>query len=119
MRLTNDTGAVWFESGRLGAQVQAVADNAVLPDLRGYRATASQRTGVDRKAAGRRAAYRPLHRARKLTLTGPESGSGWRITYQVTERPKAPVTVTAGGKALNLNQQLAVALRARAGARWF
>jgi len=105
--LTNDTGAVWFESGRLGAQVQAVADNAVLPDLRGT-GNGITATGVDRKAQedARHIAFAP---GAKLTLTGPESGSGWRITYQVTERPKAPVTVTAGGKALNLNQQLAVA----------
>ena len=31
--LTADTGAVWFANGKLGMRVQAVADNALLPDL--------------------------------------------------------------------------------------
>ena len=105
--LTIDTGAVWFASGKLGAQVQAVADNALLPDLRGG-GNGITATGIDRKAQedARRIAFAP---GAKLTLTGPESGSAWRITYQVTARPNAPVTVTAGGKAFDIMQGLAVA----------
>lgn len=105
--LTADTGAVWFANGKLGMQVQAVADNALLPDLRGG-GNGITATGVDRKAQedARRIAFAP---GAKLTLTGPDSAAAWRITYQVTARPKGPVTVTAGGKALDITQGLSVA----------
>ncbi len=105
--LTADSGAVWFAAGRLGAQVQAVADNAVLPDLRGT-GNGITATGVDRKAQedARRIAFAP---GAQITLSGPKSAAGWRIAYQVNERPKAPVTVTAGGKAFNITQALSVA----------
>jgi beta-glucosidase len=98
---------VWFASGKLGARVQAVADNAVLTDLRGV-GNGITATGIDRKAQedARKIAFAP--RAR-LSLTGPDSTSGWRIAYQVTARPGAPVTVTAGGKPLDITQQMAVA----------
>ncbi|RNJ63391.1 MAG: glycoside hydrolase family 3 protein [Porphyrobacter sp. IPPAS B-1204] len=105
--LTADTGAVWFANGKLGMQVQAVADNALLPDLRGG-GNGITATGVDRKAQedARRIAFAP---GAKLTLTGPDSAAAWRITYQVTARPKGPVTVMAGGKALDITQGLSVA----------
>jgi len=105
--LTNDTGAVWFASGKLGARVQAVADNALLPDLRGA-GNGITVSGIDRKAQedARRIAFAP--RAR-MTLTGPDSAAGWRIAYQVGTRPTAPVTVTAGGKPLDITQQMALA----------
>ena len=45
----------------------------------------------------------------KLTLTGPDSGAAWRISYLVGSRPAGPVTVTAGGKALDITQGLSVA----------
>lgn len=105
--LTHDAGAVWFANGKLGAQVQAVADNALLPDLRGN-GNGIVITGVDKKAQedARRIAFGP---GAKLTLTGPASGAAWRITYHVTSRPAGPVTVTAGGKALDITQGLSVA----------
>jgi beta-glucosidase len=105
--LTADTGAVWFANGKLGMQVQAVADNALLPDLRGA-GNGITATGVDRKAQedARKIAFAP--RA-KLSLTGPDSAAAWRITYQVTARPGSAVTVTAGGKALDITQGLSVA----------
>lgn len=105
--LTHDAGAVWFASGKLGAQVQAVADNALLPDLRGA-GNGVVVTGVDKKAQedARRIAFGP---GAKLTLSGPASGAAWRISYQVTSRPAGPVMVTAGGKALDITQGLAVA----------
>ncbi|WP_296720612.1 glycoside hydrolase family 3 protein [Erythrobacter sp.] len=105
--LTADSGAAWFAAGRLGAQVQAVADNAVLPDLRGT-GNGITATGMDRKAQedARRIAFAP---GAKLTLTGPESGAAWRIAYQVNERPTSPVTVTAGGKVFDITQPLSVA----------
>lgn len=105
--LTQDAGAVWFASGKLGAQVQAVADNALLPDLRGA-GNGIVVTGTDRKAQedARRIAF---GRGAKLTLTGPASGAAWRIAYQVTARPAGPVTVTAGGKAFDITQGLSVA----------
>jgi beta-glucosidase len=105
--LNVDAGAVWFASGRLGPLVQAVADNAVLSDLRGA-GNGITATGIDRKAQedARRIAFA---RGARLTLSGPDSEAGWRIAYQVTARPSAPVTVTAGGKAFDITQPLAVA----------
>jgi beta-glucosidase len=98
---------VWFASGRLGPLVQAVADNAVLPDLRGS-GNGITATGIDRKAQedARRIAFA---RGAKLTLSGPESAAAWRITYQITARPTAAVTVTAGDKPLDITKSLAVA----------
>ena len=105
--LAADGGAVWFASGKLGNAVQAVADNALLPDLRGT-GNGITATGIDRRAQedARRIAFA---RGAELTLSGPESTAAWRITYSVAQRPKAPVTVTAGGAALDITQRLAVA----------
>lgn len=105
--LTVDTGAAWFANGKLGMQIQAVADNALLPDLRGG-GNGITVTGIDRKAQedARRIAFAP---GAKLTLTGPDSGAAWRIAYQVNARPTAPVTVTAGGRAFDITQPMAVA----------
>jgi beta-glucosidase len=105
--LTLDAAAVWFADGKLGPKVQARADVAALPDLRGT-GSGIVATGIDRRAQedARRIAFSP---GAKLTLTGPASGAAWRITYQVTNRPPAAVTVTAGGKALDITQQLGLA----------
>lgn len=105
--LTQDAGAAWFASGKLGARVQALADNALLPDLRGS-GNGIVATGIDRKAQedARRIAFGP---GAKLTFTGPASGAAYRVTYLVANRPAAPVTVTAGGKTLDITQGLSVA----------
>lgn len=105
--LTHDAGLVWFASGKLGAKVQAVADNALLPDLRGS-GNGIVATGVDRKAQedARRIAFGP---GARLSFTGPQSAAAFRITYLVANRPAAPVTVTAGGKAIDITQGLSVA----------
>jgi len=106
--LSQDAGAAWFANGKLGAGVQAVADNALLPDLRGS-GNGVVATGIDRRAQedARRIAFGP---GARLTLTGPASGAAWRIAYQVTARPVGPVTVTAGGgKPLDVTQGLSVA----------
>ncbi|MBU2588935.1 MAG: glycoside hydrolase family 3 protein, partial [Alphaproteobacteria bacterium] len=105
--LTIDTGAAWFANGKLGMQVQAVADNALLPDLRGV-GSGITATGIDRKAQedARRIAFAP---GAKLALTGPDSGAAWRIAYQVTARPTLPVTVTAGGSAMDITRPMALA----------
>lgn len=105
--LTADSGAAWFASGKLGARVQALADNALLPDLRGS-GNGIVATGVDRRAQedARRIAFGP---GAKLSLTGPASGAAFRITYLVVSRPAGPVTVTAGGKVLDITQGLTVA----------
>ncbi|MBA4008885.1 MAG: 1,4-beta-D-glucan glucohydrolase [Erythrobacter sp.] len=105
--LTTDSGAAWFASGKLGARVQALADNALLPDLRGS-GNGIVATGVDRRAQedARRIAFGP---GAKLSLTGPASGAAFRITYLVASRPAGPVTVTAGGKVLDITQGLTVA----------
>lgn len=105
--LTADAGAVWFANGKLGMQVQAVADNALLPDLRGT-GSGITATGIDRRAQedARKIAFAP---GAKLSLTGPNSDAAWRITYQVTARPGSAVTVTAGGKTLDITQGMSVA----------
>lgn len=105
--LTADSGAAWFASGKLGVRVQALADNALLPDLRGS-GNGIVATGVDRRAQedARRIAFGP---GAKLSLTGPASGAAFRITYLVASRPAGPVTVTAGGKVLDITQGLTVA----------
>lgn len=105
--LNVDAGAVWFDVGRLGDVVQAVADNAVLPDLRGS-GNGITATGLDRNAQedARSVAFAP---GSSLTLNGPESEAGWRITYSVNARPNAPVTVTAGGEAFDITHPMLVA----------
>ncbi|MET4131402.1 beta-glucosidase [Porphyrobacter sp. MBR-155] len=105
--LTIDTGATWFANGKLGMQVQAVADNALLPDLRGV-GSGITATGIDRKAQedARRITFAP---GAKLALTGPDSGAAWRIAYQVTARPTASVTVSAGAAAFDITHPMAVA----------
>lgn len=105
--LTHDTGATWFANGKLGARVQAVADNALLPDLRGN-GNGIVVTGVDRRAQedARRIAFGP---GAKISLTGPASDAAWRISYSVSSRPAGPVTVTAGGQPVDITQGLSVA----------
>jgi beta-glucosidase len=105
--LARDAGAAWFASGKLGARVQALADNALLPDLRGG-GNGIVATGIDRKAQedARRIVF---GQGAKLTLSGPSSGAAYRITYLVANRPAGPVMVTAGGMALDITQGLSVA----------
>lgn len=105
--LNVEQGATWFAAGRLGPQVQAIADNAVLPDLRGS-GNGITAIGLDRNAQedARSVTFAP---GSSITLTGPESTSGWRITYSVNARPNALVTVTAGGDAYDITQPLLVA----------
>lgn len=105
--LTNDSGAAWFANGRLASQVQAVADNALLPDLRGN-GNGIVAAGIDRRAQedARRITFGP---GAKISFTGPDSGAAFRIAYQVLNRPAGPVTVTAGGKAVDITQGLSVA----------
>lgn len=105
--LTQDAGAVWFGNGRLGPQVQALAGDVLLADLRGAGGGIAA-SGIDRRAQedARRIAFGP---GARLTLMGPESGEAWRIAYLVTQRPAGSVTVTAGGAAFDITQGLAVA----------
>ncbi|MFU7528992.1 glycoside hydrolase family 3 N-terminal domain-containing protein [Qipengyuania sp. ASV99] len=105
--LSIDGGDAWFTSGRLGALIQAVADNAVLPDLRGA-GNGITAAGLDRKAQedARTISFAP---GASLTLSGPANEAGWRIAYSVNARPGAPVTVTAGGAPLDITQGLSVA----------
>lgn len=100
-------GAAWFEAGRLGALIQAVADNAVLSDLRGS-GNGITATGLDRNAQ-EDARSITFETGASLTLRGPESTAGWRIAYAVNARPIAPVSVTAGGASFDITQPLQVA----------
>ncbi len=105
--LSLDAGAAWFASGGLGPLVQAIADNAVLPDLRGS-GNGITATGLDRNAQedARSIAFEA---GSSLTLSGPDSDSGWRITYSVNARPSGTVSVRAGGDAVDISQPMLVA----------
>ncbi len=105
--LNVEAGAAWFASGRLGALVQAVADNAVLADLRGS-GNGITATGLDRNAQ-EDARSITFDANSSLTLRGPDSVASWRITYSVNTRPNGEVTVTAGGDSLDITQPLSVA----------
>lgn len=97
----------WFTAGRLNDLVQAVADNAVLADLRGAGNGVSA-TGLDRDTQedARSIAFAP---GSSLTLRGPDSEAGWRIAYKVDERPVAQVSLSAGGDAFDITQPMQVA----------
>jgi len=105
--LNAGNGAAWFTAGRLGALVQAVADNAVLADLRGA-GNGVEAIGLDRNAQEDARSIR-FGAGARLTLTGPESDKGWRIAYKVDNRPSSGVSVTAGGEAFDISQPMLVA----------
>jgi beta-glucosidase len=100
-------GSSWFTAGRLGALIQAVADNAVLGDLRGA-GNGITAAGLDRNAQedARKITFQP---GASLTLRGPESAAGWRIAYKVDARPSGAVSVTAGGETFDISQAMLVA----------
>lgn len=87
--------------------IQAVADNAVLADLRGA-GNGVEASGLDRNAQedARSISFQP---GTKLTLSGPDSEAGWRIAYKVDARPNGPVTITAGGETLDISDRMLVA----------
>lgn len=105
--LETGNGSSWFTAGRLGSLIQAVADNAVLGDLRGA-GNGIIAAGLDRNAQedARRITFQP---GASLTLRGPESTAGWRIAYKVDARPSGTVTITAGGDAFDVSQAMLVA----------
>ncbi|MEO0419098.1 MAG: glycoside hydrolase family 3 N-terminal domain-containing protein [Pseudomonadota bacterium] len=105
--LSVGNGAVWFDVGRLGPMVQALADNAILADLRGA-GNGVEVNGLDRNAQedARSITFKP---GARLTLSGPDSGSGWRIAYKVDARPSGPVSITAGGEAFDISDRMLVA----------
>lgn len=101
------SGSAWFAAGRLGPLIQAVADNAVLGDLRGA-GNGVTAVGLDRDTQedARRISFKP---GASLTLRGPESPADWRIAYKVDARPNGSVTVAAGGEELDISQAMLVA----------
>ena len=105
--LSIDGGAAWFAAGGLGPLVQVVADNAVLPDLRGS-GNGITAAGLDRNAQedARSVTFEP---GSSLTLSGPDSDAGWRITYSVNTRPSGTVSVRAGGDNVDISHSLLVA----------
>ncbi|MEO0907894.1 MAG: glycoside hydrolase family 3 N-terminal domain-containing protein [Pseudomonadota bacterium] len=105
--LTIGAGSAWFAAGRLGPLVQAVADNAVLADLRGS-GNGISATGLDRDAQEDARSIR-FDAGASLTLRGPDNAAGWRIAYAVDTRPEAPVTLTAGGDTLDITGAMQVA----------
>lgn len=105
---------VWFDLGRLGEGVRAEAGGSALPGLRGNAGGIVAR-GYDR---ARQEDARELVFAPGAALTfahggGAESG-GYRVLYELPQAPAGPVTLTLGGRVIDVT----AALRASAGKGW-
>lgn len=101
------TGARWFEAGRLAAGVRAFAADAPLPDFRGN-ANGITARGIDRNAQedARAISFQP---GASLVIEGPAGRGGLRIAYAVDQRPAGPVTLSAGGATIDVTHALMVA----------
>ncbi|MEM1380981.1 MAG: glycoside hydrolase family 3 N-terminal domain-containing protein [Pseudomonadota bacterium] len=105
--LTITAGEEWFASGRLGEAVTARSGEVDLPQMRGTSDTIVAK-GYDRDAQedARELTFAP---GGALTLSGPAAKGAYRISYELPERPSAPVTLSSGGNAIDVSAQLSVA----------
>lgn len=112
-------GALLFGSGRLGqgvtafaARIDAAGDGELLPQMRGDMSAAGVTVrGYDRDAQ-EDARQITMRAGSRFGLVQPaDSGGAWRIAYEVTTRPSAPIRlhVGAGGAAaaIDLGQHFA------------
>ena len=100
----------WYVSGRLADGVLANTATGKLDNLRGQ-AGGIFSTGLDRNAQedARAISFGP-GAFLELAQAGGDSGYGYRVTYEVLQRPSAPVTVKVGSsQPLDITQQLSVA----------
>ncbi len=104
--LLDAKSADWFDLGRLGVGITARGGATVLPGLRGAGGGITAR-GYDRNRQedAREIAFAA---GATLTLTAAEQGlGGYRILYELADAPTAPVTLTVGGKTLDVTRGLA------------
>ena len=110
-RLSEDCGildaksAEWFDMGRLGAGIAARGGSVDLPGLRGTGGGIAAR-GFDRN---RQEDAREISFAAGSTLTlksGVSDTGGFRILYEIANPPSAPVTLTVGGKPIDVTAGL-------------
>ncbi|GAA4021253.1 exo 1,3/1,4-beta-D-glucan glucohydrolase [Sphingomonas swuensis] len=97
--------ADWFDLGRLGAGITARGGDVALPGLRGTGGGITAR-GIDRN---RQEDAREIVFAPGSTLTLTDQGratGGFRLVYELANAPTAPVTLTTGGKALDITAGL-------------
>ena len=95
----------WFDLGRLGAGITARGGATELPGLRGTGGGVTAR-GYDRN---RQEDAREIAFTAGSTLTlaaGKEGSGGYRILYELAQPPAAPVTLTVGGKAIDVTRGL-------------
>lgn len=110
-RLSEDCGildaksAEWFDMGRLGSGIAARGGSVDLPGLRGTGGGITAK-GFDRN---RQEDAREIAFAAGSTLTLSSGGSGtggYRVLYELANPPSAAVTLTVGGKAIDITAGL-------------
>ena len=100
----------WYVNGRLADGVLANTATGKLENLRGQ-AGGITATGLDRTAQedARTVTFAP-GTTLELAQGGGDQGLGYRVLYEVTSRPQAPVTVKVGsGEPIDITHQLSVA----------
>lgn len=103
--ILDNQSAEWFDMGRLRAGVAARGGTADLPGLRGTGGGITAR-GYDRNRQedAREIAFAP---GSTLTLSTNGSGrGGFRMLYELANAPTAPVTLTIGGKSIDVTAGL-------------
>lgn len=96
---------VWYNLGRLNSGIVASAGDKNLPNLRGQAGGIVAR-GVDylRQEDAREIGFGP---GSSLTLTQQGEGKGaYRILYNLAAQPTGKVTLTVGGKVVDVTSQL-------------
>ncbi|WP_247712449.1 glycoside hydrolase family 3 protein [Qipengyuania xiapuensis] len=108
--LTMGAALDWYVNGRLADGVLANTATGKLDNLRGE-AGGITAIGLDRNAQedARTVTFSPGS-SLEFAQGGGDSGLGYRIAYQVLERPRGAVTLKVGsGEALDITQELSVA----------
>jgi beta-glucosidase len=103
--ILNARSAEWFDLGRLGTGITARGGDVALPNLRGTDGGIVAR-GIDRN---RQEDAREITFAAGATLTFADAGrgtGGFRLVYELASAPTGPVTLTTGGKAIDITAGL-------------
>ena len=103
--LLDARSAEWFDLGRLSPTITARGGDVALANLRGSGGGINAR-GIDRNRQedAREITFAP---GATLTLTDAGRGSGgFRLVYELANAPTAPVTLTTGGKAIDITAGL-------------
>lgn len=98
----------WFDMGRLGAGIAARGGAIDLPGLRGTGGGITAR-GYDRarQEDAREIAFAPGATLTLTTASASTAGGGYRILYELGTAPGGPVTLTIGGKVIDITAGLA------------